>query len=360
MDNDIFVGGSMLTMNGLSHRGLSYWNGTTWNSIGDVTRQGYGAVRKVITLGQDLFVLGNFDTVSTLYANKIAKWNGVQWYSYPILDSTSGGWGIFTAAVFNNELYVGGNFDGQGSPYLKDIAKFNGTSWVPVGNGFSGIMTSVSDMLVFQGELYVSGAFQVSFGDPANGIVKWNGTNWTQLGFGIEGGVTDMEVYNNELYVCGTIFSVEGNPASNVAKWDGTQWSNLNANFNSGVECLTILNDEVYFGGAFTQINGIPVNFICKYTIPVGISDHNSTIQIDIYPNPANEIITITGLNANSNKLQVMKLNDMTGRTILTQPLNTDNEKKEINISSLSSGSYILIIESDGVNVQNKKVVIIN
>jgi hypothetical protein len=55
-----------------------------------------------------------------------------------------------------------------------------------------------------------------------------------------------------------------------------------------------------------------------------------------------------------------MKLNDMTGRTILTQPLNTDNEKKEINISSLSSGSYILIIESDGVNVQNKKVVIIN
>jgi len=138
------------------------------------------------------------------------------------------------------------------------------------------------------------------------------------------------------------------------------QWSNLNANFNSGVECLTILNDEVYFGGAFTQINGIPVNFICKYTIPVGINDHISSTQIDIYPNPANEIITITGLKANGNKRLVMKLNDMTGRTILTQPLNTDNEKKEINISSLSSGSYILSIESDGINVQNKKVMIIN
>ncbi|MBK8875889.1 MAG: T9SS type A sorting domain-containing protein [Bacteroidetes bacterium] len=101
-----------------------------------------------------------------------------------------------------------------------------------------------------------------------------------------------------------------------------------------------------------------PVNFICKYTIPVGINDHNSTIQIDIYPNPANEIISINGLNRNSYKRQVIKLNDMTGRTIIIQPLNTDNEKQEINISCLSSGSYILSIESDGLNIQNKKVMI--
>ncbi|MBK7968637.1 MAG: T9SS type A sorting domain-containing protein [Bacteroidetes bacterium] len=115
---------------------------------------------------------------------------------------------------------------------------------------------------------------------------------------------------------------------------------------------------KIIFGGAFTQINGIPVNFICKYTIPVGINDHNSTIQIDIYPNPANEIISINGLNRNSYKRQVMKLNDITGRTIMIQPLNTDNETQEINISSLISGSYILSIESDGINVLNKKVMI--
>lgn len=85
----------------------------------------------------------------------------------------------------------------------------------------------------------------------------------------------------------------------------------------------------------------------------------NETHHISIFPKPANEIITITGLNANGNKQQMMKLNDMTGRTMLTQPLNTDNETQEINISSVSSGSYILSIESDGINVQNKKVVII-
>ena len=42
----------------------------------------------------------------------------------------------------------------------------------------------------------------------------------------------------------------------------------------------------------------------------------------------------------------------------LTEKPNTDNEKQEINISCLSSGSYILSIESDGLNIQNKKVMI--
>ncbi|MBK9045440.1 MAG: T9SS type A sorting domain-containing protein [Bacteroidetes bacterium] len=94
---------------------------------------------------------------------------------------------------------------------------------------------------------------------------------------------------------------------------------------------------------------------ICNFQ---GDAENDLSSEISIYPNPANEIITITGLNTNSNKRQVIKLNDMTGRTIIIQPLNTDNEKQEINISCLSSGSYILSIESDGLNIQNKKVMI--
>ena len=338
--NDIFVGGSMQTMNGLNHRGLSYWDGLNWNSIGDATYNGYGEVRGVVPINQDLFILGTFDSIGTISANKLAKWDGIAWQSFPVLDGYLGGFSYHTAAIYNNELYVGGNFDGQGSPYLKDIAKFDGTSWVPVGNGFSGFLTSVYDMLVFQGELYIAGGFQVSLGDPANGIVKWDGTNWHQVGLGIEGGIFDMEIYNNELYVCGTIVSVEGNPAGNVAKWNGVQWDNLGGTFNTRVEALTILNGEVYFGGGFTEVNGIPVNYICKYTIPVGIEEIEApdNSKLHFSPNPTSNFLEISLTFGSINKIEIFNIS---GKVILEKAGN-ESLNCQLDVSSLANGIYTI------------------
>ena len=78
----------------------------------------------------------------------------------------------------------------------------------------------------------------------------------------------------------------------------------------------------------------------------------NYESNINIYPNPANEYITIDFGNLDNVEGWNIKIINILGQEVLSQPM--DNDK--INVSELSKGVYIIRI-SDGVNQADKKFI---
>jgi hypothetical protein len=86
----------------------------------------------------------------------------------------------------------------------------------------------------------------------------------------------------------------------------------------------------------------------CDFT-PLSLEDFD--IDINIYPNPATDFITIKS----SEKVDEIHLFDYTGKLILTK---TPTEQKEIiNTNNLSQGSYILLIKSEKGEIKEKLII---
>ena len=84
------------------------------------------------------------------------------------------------------------------------------------------------------------------------------------------------------------------------------------------------------------------------------LSTNTATYEsnINIYPNPANDHITIDFGNLDNVEGWNIKIINILGQEVLSQPMNTD----KINVSELSKGVYIIRI-SDGVNQADKKFI---
>ena len=84
------------------------------------------------------------------------------------------------------------------------------------------------------------------------------------------------------------------------------------------------------------------------------LSTNTATYEsnINIYPNPANDHINIDFGNLDNVEDWNIKIINILGQEVLSQPMNTD----KINVSELSKGVYIIRI-SDGVNQADKKFI---
>jgi hypothetical protein len=88
-----------------------------------------------------------------------------------------------------------------------------------------------------------------------------------------------------------------------------------------------------------------------------GLEEPGST-SFSIYPNPANEKITIKAIVLEAKTIQV-SLVDIVGKTLLTseEKLSSGTNIKEIPLNNINKGVYILRIFSDGQTI-NRKVVV--
>jgi poly(beta-D-mannuronate) lyase len=86
------------------------------------------------------------------------------------------------------------------------------------------------------------------------------------------------------------------------------------------------------------------------------LSANDITFENDIviYPNPAKDMLYIKNVSQN---VEVIKLYSIEGRKILERNLSSSNAFKELNVSSLKNGIYIISIE-DGKNTISRKIVI--
>ena len=134
-----------------------------------------------------------------------------------------------------------------------------------------------------------------------------------------------------------------------------------------------IVGGNTYYGWARMQIDvvtGIPSCTIKDYaynsipnqpilagdtgTVPTGIFENSFSSSINLFPNPANNHLTIA-LGSNNKNVEVA-IADMTGKIIYTT-IAYETNRIEVNTSEFAEGIYIVQIQS-GEFISTKKLII--
>lgn len=169
-----------------------------------------------------------------------------------------------------------------------------------------------------------------------------NGNNWAYANNGLitNYSICDFASRGTDLFVT-TDFGVF---ATNNF---GQHWFAINDGLkNLNVGSIKFLNDTLYVG-----TNGNGIWKLSMADIHLNVQEHQqSGNSIVIYPNPASDYIHVP---ANSGKAN-FKIIDMLGKEVISGMLNSD---KEIDISGIQSGAYIVCIRFDN-NIQTAKLLI--
>lgn len=114
---------------------------------------------------------------------------------------------------------------------------------------------------------------------------------------------------------------------------------------------------EYTYGGPIVPEAEFPcsvfIDWVRVYEIgenSLGINNINNTPKINIYPNPANNLLS---LQINDNKEYSVRILDLSGRNVLSTRINRSGT---IDISGIKTGEYIVLI-SDGKLTISKKII---
>ncbi|MBM7842745.1 Ig-like domain-containing protein [Herpetosiphon giganteus] len=228
-ENQLYVGGYLLTIDGQAHGIAARWDGTTWQTVID-NMQG--------------MVLGFLSRPDGLYIHGVFAMNGQRSGVLRLTDTQLDvvgadlyGW-VFDLKEFNDQLYISGQFTSTLQPSIKNVATWNGTAWNSIGNGIS---NPTHNLAMVDGELYALskvGNFQLHRWDTT----QWTTlstltarTNWTYNWNRFPDAV--LLNYNQELLIFGPLGSVQAIPNSNqqtrvdsALRWNGERWLSMTPN----------------------------------------------------------------------------------------------------------------------------------
>jgi hypothetical protein len=86
----------------------------------------------------------------------------------------------------------------------------------------------------------------------------------------------------------------------------------------------------------------------------LGLADLSLENGISLYPNPAQNLVTIK--NSNSVQLDQLAIYDVYGRLINTIDLRDMQQEKIINVSDLTSGIYMLQLQRNGASITKRLI----
>lgn len=107
----------------------------------------------------------------------------------------------------------------------------------------------------------------------------------------------------------------------------------------------------------FPEDNPMDTSFVdvCFKVLTVGIDELNETASLNVYPNPAENIVNINVEKSYNNSELIIR--GITGEIIERQFLNVGNN--EVDITSLKKGAYLFqLISSDNLPIATEKVII--
>jgi hypothetical protein len=296
-------------------------------------------------------MLGWFDTVGTQVIHKWAKWDGEQWSpggaNEPIINQTQ------ACARYQGDYYVGGNFSTQNG--IDDLAKWAGGAWHSLGSGLHGDPW-VNDLMVYDDLLWVAGNFFAGAGNAATGLMAWDGSNWInkfpQIQFTAQ--CKDLAIIDHKLYFSGP-FLVQGLVGEyRIGQYDGHTLCILGGpDIYAGR--ITGSADTLYAQACVylyceTQ-QGLQANGVMKwpldapadtcFAIAQSLPELNTSHQIQLYPNPTNDQVTIAlGQELSGSVIKINVLN-MLGQIV---PCEVVIRPTSITISTavLATGTYTM------------------
>jgi hypothetical protein len=139
-----------------------------------------------------------------------------------------------------------------------------------------------------------------------------------------------------------------------ILSWVGTD----EYDYTNRIRCLTQIESDVLNG--FISPDDVeiaiqsctPVSYrMANTNLPTEISSNKDENELaNVYPNPANDYITVTVSNNEINNIQIV---DVLGKTLITEIF---TNKADILISELKSGIYLYKITNETGNVQTGKL----
>lgn len=143
---------------------------------------------------------------------------------------------------------------------------------------------------------------------------------------------TSVLVGNGTTGVAPTLVQFSGYSLDNGANW---------TDIDTGTQrvLLTMLNGSTGWNGGFTT--SPTAGGIYKFNGTLGNTAFETTSKFTVYPNPANNIVTIAASGVESYKLSVT---DLSGKVVMEKSLN--GIENTLDVSSLSSGAYFFTLNS--------------
>lgn len=212
------------------------------------------------------------------------------------------------------------------------------TQFEMFGSGFARQQQSFGYAFLHKG--YATNA--TTFNTAATSVTDINGT-WKHIAIVHKSGTTNNKEF--ELYVDGVL---QGGfaPIANVPVLH-----KFNSNFYIGGggaanKYFKGYMDEFYiYNRALdaTEINTVKDNT----NAPLSASSFNNNLKFNLYPNPANDVVSISL----DNELKSVEVYSLQGQKVL---VTTD---KEFNVSQLNSGVYLVKVEDVNGNVSTQKLI---
>ena len=148
----------------------------------------------------------------------------------------------------------------------------------------------------------------------------------------------NMEAGNNFRISIGT-FNI--NIGTNVYLEDNVQ------------ETMTLLNDQDFELTAENELSGVGRFFIHLTETVLSIDDKIETNYLNVFKADVNNFITVEGLANQSNGTK-LRLYTILGKEVIFTTLNNTNNKQTISTQGLSSGIYIVKLESGNILLTKK------
>ncbi len=193
------------------------------------------------------------------------------------------------------------------------------------------------------------------------GVYKWStGVLISAGGLTISGSATDIWIFEiaQDLTVAnGATITLSGGAKSSNIFWQVAGQTNLGttSSFKGIILCQTMINiltGAAFDGRALAQtavtLDGNSIN----NNSTLGLADLDLENGISMYPNPAQNYVTIK--NSNNIKLNVLIIYDVYGRLINTIELRDMQQEKTIDVSNLPSGIYMLQIQGEGARTTKR------
>lgn len=331
----------------------------------------YGIVLALKKVNNKLFALGGFDSICGKQIKRIAVFENNTWNEFappsPGLFGAYGDETISCAEYYKGEYYFAGNTGGNSG--FNEIVKWNGSQWQQLQNGLTGD-PSITCLKVYKGLLYVGGYFFKSAGNVSSFLSAWDGEKWLdpfpQIQFLDE--VRDLEVVNDKLYITSTYVIPADNDSLSyqLARYDGCNFGAFGIKlkypkYAAVPFAISGLHDRIYvFGGPDSLDNMPKSNFI---SFPENVADFRTinlspcpiktdTINLNIYPNPFSNSITITG-NYPEVKLSII---NMLGQKIYEAD-KAINNSLILSTESLSDGVYYISVSENNKPLICAKVI---
>ncbi|MDB2685207.1 T9SS type A sorting domain-containing protein [Flavobacteriaceae bacterium] len=116
---------------------------------------------------------------------------------------------------------------------------------------------------------------------------------------------------------------------------------------------MTLLNDQDFELTAENELSGVGRFFIHLTESVLSIDNNLDTNYLNVFKADVNNFIIVEGL-ANQSNLTKLRLYTILGKEVISATLNTTNNKQIISTQGLSSGIYIVKLESGNILLTKK------